>query len=86
MGVRTLRLELSRYLAAVQEGREVVVTDHGRPVARLVPAQPNNYRLADLITSGDAEAAKTPKDDWLPQPIEMAPGVMISDLVAEQRR
>ncbi len=86
VGVRALRLELSRYLAAVQQGQEVVVTDHGRPVARLIPAQASNYRLADLIASGDAEAAQTPKDDWLPEPVDVAPGATVSDLVTEQRR
>jgi prevent-host-death family protein len=36
VGVRELRDGLSRHLAAVREGAEVTVTDHGRPVARLV--------------------------------------------------
>jgi prevent-host-death family protein len=86
VGIRTLRLELSRYLAAVQQGQEVVVTDHGRPIARLIPAQASNHQLADLIDSGDAEAAQIAKDDWVPTPLDVAPGVTISDLVADQRQ
>jgi prevent-host-death family protein len=87
VGVRALRLDLSRYLAEVQRGVEVVVTDRGRPVARLVPARGSSTeRLSELIAGGEAEAARTSKDDWLPEPIELAPGVTISDLVAEQRR
>jgi prevent-host-death family protein len=37
VGVRDLKASLSAYLRRVSEGESVVVTDHGRPVARLVP-------------------------------------------------
>ena len=37
VGVRELRDGLSRHLAEVRAGRTVTVTDHGRPVARIVP-------------------------------------------------
>jgi prevent-host-death family protein len=38
VGVRELKSRLSEYLRQVSAGQTVVVTDHGRPVARLVPA------------------------------------------------
>lgn len=38
VGVRELKSRLSEYLRQVRAGRSVVITDHGRPVARLVPA------------------------------------------------
>jgi prevent-host-death family protein len=37
VGVAELKASLSQYLARVQAGETVIVTDHGRPVARLVP-------------------------------------------------
>jgi prevent-host-death family protein len=37
VGVRELKSRLSEYLSRVTEGEPVVVTDRGRPVARLVP-------------------------------------------------
>jgi len=37
VGIRELRLNLSRYVARVREGVEVIVTDRGEPVARLGP-------------------------------------------------
>jgi prevent-host-death family protein len=37
-GVREARQNLSALLDEVKRGREVVITEHGRPVARLVPA------------------------------------------------
>ncbi len=35
VGIRELRLNLSRYVARAKTGTEVIVTDRGRPVARL---------------------------------------------------
>ncbi len=37
VGVRELKAKLSEYLAAAAAGEDVVVTDRGRPIARLVP-------------------------------------------------
>lgn len=37
VGVRELRDGLSRHLAAVRGGTAITVTDHGKPVARLIP-------------------------------------------------
>ncbi|MFT4258751.1 type II toxin-antitoxin system Phd/YefM family antitoxin [Microbacterium sp.] len=36
VGVRELRNGLSRYLDRVHDGAEITVTDHGKPVARIV--------------------------------------------------
>lgn len=37
IGIRVLRDGLSRHLATVREGYTITVTDHGRPVARILP-------------------------------------------------
>lgn len=37
-GIAELKARLSEYLSRVKAGEEVLVTDRGRPVARLVPA------------------------------------------------
>jgi prevent-host-death family protein len=39
-GVREARQDLTSLLDDVRKGREVVITDRGRPVARLVPVRP----------------------------------------------
>jgi prevent-host-death family protein len=41
--VRELRHDLSRYLDRVKAGEHLVVTEHGREVARLVPAGAGAY-------------------------------------------
>jgi prevent-host-death family protein len=43
VGVRELRQNLSKYLDRVKAGEDLVVTEHGREVARLVPAGAGPY-------------------------------------------
>ena len=43
VGVRELRQNLSRYLDRVKAGEDLVVTEHGREVARIVPTSTDAY-------------------------------------------
>jgi prevent-host-death family protein len=40
-GIREARQNISELLEAVRKGREILITDRGKPVARLVPAWPS---------------------------------------------
>jgi len=51
VGVRDLRDHLSGWLDEVKAGRELVVTERGRPVARLVPAS-GGSAMDELIAAG----------------------------------
>ncbi len=82
VGIRELRDGLSRHLAAVREGHTITVTDHGRPVARIVPVGvPTN--LERLIAEGSVKPARRSRQA-LPPPITTT-GV-VSDLIDQQRR
>lgn len=83
VGVRELKNRLSHYLAAVRDGSEVVVTDRGRPVARLVAVDAADERLADLVEAGWVRPAPS-RARQRPRRIQGAGPV--SDLVADQRR
>lgn len=50
IGVRELRQHASRYLARVEGGESLEVTDRGRPVALLVPVTGNRWQ--DLVATG----------------------------------
>ena len=39
VSVAALKNNLSHYLAAAKNGREIIVTSHRHPIARIVPAQ-----------------------------------------------
>lgn len=82
VGIRELRDHLSRYLDRVQDGEEVVVTDRGRAIARVLPM--DGERTIDrLITRGLVTPA-TQRRRARPKPLKTTGSV--SDLVAEQRR
>jgi prevent-host-death family protein len=84
VGVRDLKNNLSRYLAEVGTGVEIVVTDRGRPVARLSAFDAvGGDRLAALIEDGLVRPP-TSKVRRRPAPLHAAGSV--SELVAEQRR
>jgi prevent-host-death family protein len=52
IGVRELRQHASRYLARVEAGEELGVTNNGRLVARLVPVQAAARSREALIAAG----------------------------------
>ena len=82
VGIRELRDGLSRHLADVRGGRTITVTDHGRPIARIVPIEVPTA-LERLIASGRVTPA-TRRKRAAPTPIKTAGPV--SDLIDEQRR
>lgn len=87
VGVRDLKDNLSRYLAIVRRGGEVMVTEHGHPIARVVPIQgkASHERLVELIATGDVSRARR-RTRSMPSPVRLPRGATVSDLVKEQRR
>jgi prevent-host-death family protein len=82
VGVRDLRNNLSRYLDRVKAGEELVVTDRGAAIARVMPIE-GERRLDALIADGLVTPARHSKRRRKP-PVKGAGTV--SDLVADQRR
>jgi prevent-host-death family protein len=66
IGVADLKARLSAYLDQVRSGQELLITDHGRPVARLVPVRDDDdlrdARVQRLLRAGvlAAPSAKVP--------------------------
>jgi prevent-host-death family protein len=82
VGVRELRDHLSRYLDRVRAGEEVVITDRGRPIARVLPV--SGERTIDrLVREGRVRPASS-QERSLSTPL-VTQGT-VSDLVTEQRR
>ena len=53
VGVRELKARLSEYLRQVKQGRTLVITEHGKPVGRLIPqGQSLDERLEELQRAG----------------------------------
>ena len=84
VGVRDLKNNLSRYLDQVETGVEVVVTDRGRPIARLNGiADERTDTLTALIKSG---LVRPPTSTVRQRPVPLQSTGSVSELVAEQRQ
>jgi prevent-host-death family protein len=89
-GVADLKANLSRYLLRVKAGNELVITERGLPVAKIVPLPANgadNSRERRLMKAGLLIPAKGKLPGWLLQP-RTGPRVGASVLAAlvEERR
>lgn len=89
VGMRELKdRELSRSIRRAQMGEEILITDRGVPVAKLVPAAPNKWpdRLQELVDKGVIDL-RAPLWDGMDDPVVLRPGDKTGvDYVREQRR
>jgi prevent-host-death family protein len=87
-GVAELKASLSRYLARVKAGQEVLVTDHGRPVAKLVPVAEAEAgsRRASLIRDGLLLPGRGRIRPSLLRRPPRGPGASVLDALLEERR
>lgn len=84
VGVRELRQNLSVYLDRVKAGETLDVTEHGLPVAQLVPRPPVRQTA---IERGIAEGWITPStsDHRTTPPPPKIPGRPLSEILQEMR-
>lgn len=89
MGVRDAKAHLSQLLADVQRGREWLITERGKPVARLVSVNtalaPLEERLHRLEESGLIEPLSEVAPP-LPPPLPLAAGLAHRFLDEERGR
>jgi prevent-host-death family protein len=83
VGIRELRSNLSAYLDRVKNGEDVVLTERGRPVARITQPGGPLSRLNELIAEGRATSPKRPRRpidrEGLPRPV----GGTVTDILFE---
>lgn len=81
VSLRELNQHAGRVVAEVRGGREKIITDHGPPVAKIVPLEYSPSSLNRLVALGLAsvpsEAVQLPKLAFLP------PGLSTRDLLTE---
>ncbi len=84
VGVRELRQHLAQWLQRAAGGETILVTDRGRPLARLGPAEEERH-FDELERAGLVTRATRPCTDLSEVPGVHASG-SVAELVAEQRR
>jgi prevent-host-death family protein len=55
VGVKELKAGLSRFIARAREGEEIVITDHGKDVALIIPLSRERQTVTSLIKKGKAQ-------------------------------
>ena len=92
VGIRELKAHLSRYVKEVKDGDEILVSERGRIVARIVPVEPHSEetRFQNLLLKLSAEGQIIPpkihKKKERPTRRKKVKGTPFSDAVLEDRR
>ena len=55
VGIKELKTRLSSYVDKVRRGEEVVITEHGKEVALVIPISRERKAIKSLIVSGKAK-------------------------------
>lgn len=79
VNVASLKNNLSRYLAAVKNGKEIVVTSHRHPIARIVPAEKRREDVAIIPARRPVSSLK--KVQGIKLDVDL-----VAELLADRRR
>lgn len=83
VGVRDLKAGLSGYLRRVRSGQSLIVTDHGEPVAHIIPLGiPNG--LERLLSEGRASWAGAGAGPGMPSARLRGPKTAAEDIVEDR--
>ena len=88
VGVREAKISLSKLLKMVKNGNEIILTDQGRPVGKIVPLEeeslPLEVRIKRLEEQGVIENRGEKAQGEIPPPIPLQNG-MAQQLLQEDR-
>ena len=84
VGVRELRQSASKLLDQVKDGLVIEITEHGIPVARLVPITKSLYE--EYLESGRIIPARNPHHVFKVPKGKISTGRPLSELLIEERR
>lgn len=89
VGIRELKIHLSRYLGRVRNGEEIIITARNEPVARIIREPSSDKKLRDILTQMSGQGLiilpqkSLKKRNSLPIAIE---GKKMSEIIIEERR
>jgi prevent-host-death family protein len=75
IGVREAKIHLSRLLEDVQNGKEIIITNHGKPVGKIIPVPQESLSLEERIERlerrGWIGPKRTKEETSLPSPLPL---------------
>lgn len=79
VGIRDAKMNLSKLVKLVQDGNEVLLTDRGKPVGKIVPVAPQTFSLAErlkrLEERGTIERISGERMKKIPPPLPLESGL-----------
>jgi prevent-host-death family protein len=88
-GIKELKNQLSRYIGMVKKGDDILITERGRVIARIVKEDSSRsslrHALQPLILKGLIIMPTREIKRDIPEPIGL-PGKTVSEIVLENRR
>ena len=87
VGTRELKNNLSRYIGTVRKGEDIIITVHGRAVARIIPEPGRKDSLQNRLAALAAEGlVELPKAKAGKAGRHRIPGKPVSAVITEERR
>jgi prevent-host-death family protein len=88
-GIKELKNNLSRYLSRVKKGEDILITERGKTIARIVKEDQRSKSARDsllpLISKGVLVPPSRVLEREIAEPLQV-PGDSVSDMVIEDRR
>lgn len=91
VGIAILKNDLSHYIEKVRQGLWFFITDHGKPVAKLIPLESENHKmsleekLADMAKRGTLELPNFKKPFAKRKLISIGRGNIATNLLLQDR-
>ena len=82
VGIRDAKMHLSKYIKMVQQGVEVIITDRGRPVGKIIPIQTKELTLGERLKRLEDQGLIDPKVSK--GMIKIPPPIPVPDGIAQQ--
>ena len=85
VGIRAFKARLSEYMQQVKNGQSILITEHGKPVGRILPVATSlEDRIEELRKAGLVEWSGKKLRDIKP-PAKNLGDKLVSDIVVELR-
>lgn len=85
VGIRELKAHLSQYIAKVKRGQSIVITEHGKPVGRIIPEGQSLEERVEALRQAGVIAWDGRRLSDIEPPAVNRSDTLASDIVIEMR-
>jgi prevent-host-death family protein len=86
VGIRELKENLSKYMTKVKSGQTIIITDHGKPVGRIIPEGQSLEERIEALRKAGVIAWSGKKLKRIKPPAVNRSDKLVSDIVIEMRK